>query len=186
MHDYHLMLLPRLLREAVPELAIGFFLHIPFPASDLFRILPGREELLRGLLGADLVAFHTHGHVQHFRSSVQRVLGLATQMDQVVSDGRAVRVEAQPIGIAPDEFARALGKKAAGAALERLRHRFAGRRMLLAVDRLDYTKGIPERLRTFRRLLEQLARAARDGGARAGRGALAREDPALPRAAPAR
>ena len=79
------------------------------------------------------------------------MLGLATQMDQVVSDGRAVRVEALPIGIAPDEFARALGTKAAGAALERLRHRFAGRRLLLAVDRLDYTKGIPERLRTFRR-----------------------------------
>ena len=153
-HDYHLMLLPRLLREAAPGLAIGFFLHIPFPPSDLFLILPRREELLRGLLGADLIGFQTQGHVQDFRQSVQRVLGLAPQMDRVVTEGRTVRVEARPISIAPRALTDVLARKAGRDALERLRQRFTGQRLLLAVDRLDYTKGIPERLRAFHRLLQ--------------------------------
>jgi trehalose 6-phosphate synthase/phosphatase len=154
-HDYHLMLLPHLLREAEPEAPIGFFLHIPFPASDLFRVLPRREELLRGLLGADCVAFQTHAHLQHFRASLLRVLGIGSRMDRVEADGRFVRLEALPIGIVPEDFTGPLEKDAVvGRSLEDLRRRFAGRRLLLAVDRLDYTKGIPERLRTFRRLLE--------------------------------
>jgi trehalose 6-phosphate synthase/phosphatase len=74
-HDYHLMLLPRLIRDVAPEARVGFFLHIPFPASETFRILPHRDEVLRGLLGADLVAFQTHLDLQHFRSSLLRVLG---------------------------------------------------------------------------------------------------------------
>ncbi len=154
-HDYHLMLLPRLLRAARPELAIGFFLHVPFPASDLFRIVPGRDELLLGLLGADLVAFQTHGHLQQFRASLQRVLGISSEMDRVAADGRVVRLEARPIGIAPESFAEELAGRVAQVELAHLRERYAGRRLLIAVDRLDYTKGIPERLRTLRRLLEQ-------------------------------
>jgi trehalose 6-phosphate synthase/phosphatase len=158
-HDYHLMLLPRLLREAAPEAAIGFFLHIPFPASDVFRVLPHREELLVGLLGADYVAFQTHGHLQHFRSSLLRVLGLSSHMDHLLFERRSVRLDALPIGIAPEGFVSLLeGDRAVRAALDGLRRRFEGRRLLLAVDRLDYTKGIPERLRTFRRLLERAPR----------------------------
>jgi trehalose 6-phosphate synthase/phosphatase len=153
-HDYHLMLLPRLLREAVPDAAIGFFLHIPFPASEVFRILPHREELLLGVLGADYAAFQTHRHLSHFRSSVLRILGLSSSMDRLVLESRAVQLEARPIGIAPDSFVGLLENDGAvGAALEKLRRRFEGRRILLAVDRLDYTKGIPERLRAYGRLL---------------------------------
>ncbi len=153
-HDYHLMLLPQLLREAIPEAALGFFLHIPFPASDLFRVLPRREELLRGLLGADCVAFQTHAHLQHFRSSLLRLLGISSRMDRVEVDGRFVRLEALPIGIVPEDFTTPLDEDpAVRRSLDDLRRRFAGQRILLAVDRLDYTKGIPERLRTFRRLL---------------------------------
>jgi trehalose 6-phosphate synthase/phosphatase len=155
-HDYHLMLLPELLREALPDASVGFFLHIPFPSSELFRVLPGREELLRGLLGADLLAFHTHGHLQNFRRSLLRVLGLDSRMDRVEHDGRLVRLEALPIGIAPEGFVKPIEK--GGAASERLselRRRFEDQRILLAVDRLDYTKGIPERLRAFRRVLER-------------------------------
>jgi trehalose 6-phosphate synthase/phosphatase len=155
-HDYHLMLLPRLLREAVPDVAIGFFLHIPFPASEVFRILPRREELLHGVLGADYAAFQTHRHLSHFRSTVLRILGLSSSMDRLFLEGRAVRLEARPIGIAPESFVGLLeSDREVGAALQKLRRRFEGRRILLSVDRLDYTKGIPQRLRAYRRLLDR-------------------------------
>ncbi len=156
-HDYHLLLLPHLLREAAPEAAVGFFLHIPFPASEVFRVLPRREELLCGLLGADYIAFQTHAHLQHFRASLLRILGVSSRMDRVEADGRFVHLEALPIGIVPEDFTGPLDNdQAVRKSLEDLRRRFAGRRILLAVDRLDYTKGIPERLRTFRRLLESV------------------------------
>jgi trehalose 6-phosphate synthase/phosphatase len=155
-HDYQLMLLPQLLREAIPDVALGFFLHIPFPSSDVFRVLPRRDELLRGLLGADFIAFQTHGDLQHFRSSLLRILGIGSRMDRVEADGRFVRLEVLPIGITPEEFTLPIERdRAVQDSLVELRRRFAGRRILLAVDRLDYTKGIPERLRTFRRLLER-------------------------------
>ena len=152
-HDYHLMLLPSLLRERLPSAAIGYFLHIPFPASDVFSILPRGEELLGGLLGADLIAFHTHLHLQHFRMSLRRLLGVESGLDRLDLSGRAVRLQALPIGIAPAEF---LGIKDQPETLEqlaKLRERYQDRQLIVAVDRLDYTKGIPDRLRTFRRLL---------------------------------
>ncbi|MCM2256115.1 MAG: bifunctional alpha,alpha-trehalose-phosphate synthase (UDP-forming)/trehalose-phosphatase [Vicinamibacteria bacterium] len=153
-HDYQLMLLPAMLREARPDLAIGFFLHIPFPASEVFRVLPHREELLRGLLAADLVGFQTWGHAQHFRWALLRLLGIDSGLDRVEREGRVTRIEAFPIGIAPEEFTRTLATPRAQARLAELRAR-DGRRLVLAVDRLDYTKGIPERLRAFRLLLER-------------------------------
>lgn len=155
-HDYQLLLLPQLLREAAPDVHIGFFLHIPFPSPEVFRLLPHREEILRGLLGADFLAFHTYGYLQQFRSSLLRVLGLDSRMDGVETDGRTVRLKALPIGIAPNEFVRLLEQdEDVKGRLARLRQRYGGQRILLGVDRLDYTKGIPERLRTFRRLLER-------------------------------
>ena len=154
-HDYQLMLLPKLLRDALPHAQIGFFLHIPFPSPEVFRILPNRERLLQGLLGADLIAFQTYSHLQHFRGSLLRVLGLESRIDQVDVGSRAVRLEALPIGIAPDEFAGLLRKREAAAHRNDLQKRYQGRRILLAIDRMDYTKGIPERLRAYRRLLER-------------------------------
>lgn len=157
-HDYHLMLLPSMLRETQPESKIGFFLHIPFPASEVFSMLPHRDEILRGLLGADLIAFHTHGHLHHFRSSVLRILGIESRMDAIEYEGRTVRIEALPIGIAAAPLAALAQEGGEGAArMEELRLRYAGQNILIAVDRLDYTKGIPERLRTFRRLLRDRA-----------------------------
>ncbi|HEV3471323.1 MAG TPA: bifunctional alpha,alpha-trehalose-phosphate synthase (UDP-forming)/trehalose-phosphatase [Pyrinomonadaceae bacterium] len=155
-HDYQLMLLPALLREAVPEARVGFFLHIPFPSSSVFRLLPRREELLQGLLGADYLAFHTYGYLQNFRSSALRVLGVESRMDTVEYGGRHVRLDALPIGIAPREFTDLLDSdEEAQRRLSKLRERYRGRHILLGVDRLDYTKGIPERLRTFARLLRE-------------------------------
>ncbi len=153
-HDYQLMLLPQMLRDELPDAAIGFFLHIPFPSSEIFPILPRREELLQGLLGADLVAFQTHGHLQQFRSALLRVLGIESKVTELAVDARPVRLEALPIGIAPDEYADLLSKDEATARYHaELITRYTGRRVLLAVDRLDYTKGIPERLRAYALLL---------------------------------
>lgn len=103
-HDYHLMLLPSMLRESLPDATIGFFLHIPFRGSDIFAILPRGEELLAGLLGADLISFHTHLHLQHFRMSLRRQIGVESTVDCLEAPGRQVRLQALPIGIAPDEF----------------------------------------------------------------------------------
>ncbi len=153
-HDYHLMLLPKMLREKLPDAAIGFFLHIPFPSSEIFPVLPRREELLEGLLGADLLAFQTHGHLQQFRAALLRVLGMESRIAQVAMGSRPVRLEALPIGIAPEEYTDLLNYD------EKTRQQYAswveryrGRKVLLAVDRLDYTKGVPERLRAYAHLL---------------------------------
>ena len=153
-HDYHLMLLPGLLREKLPEAAIGFFLHIPFPASDIFSVLPRGDELLSGVLGADLAAFHTHTHLQHFRRSVRRLLGIESAVDRVEVDARSVRLQALPIGIAPDEFLGYMDQPDTQEHRRALQQAYADRKVIVAVDRLDYTKGLPERLRTYRRLLQ--------------------------------
>ncbi len=155
-HDYQLMLLPQMLREAAPAASIGFFLHTPFPSSSIFRLLPRREEMLQGLLGADYIAFHTYIYQQNFRNSVLRILGLESRMDSVKFGARAVQLDALPIGIAPDQFTDILAHdEETKDQLNRLKQRFPNRRILLGVDRLDYTKGIPERLRTYRRLLTE-------------------------------
>ncbi len=154
-HDYQLMLLPKLLREALPNARIGFFLHIPFPSSEVFRIVPEREQLLDGLMGADLLGFQTYSHMQHFRTSLLRVSGRESSIDQVDVGGRVVRVAALPIAIAPEEFTGLLRKPETMKHIADLERRYSGRRVLLGVDRLDYSKGIPNRLRAYRRLLER-------------------------------
>jgi trehalose 6-phosphate synthase/phosphatase len=156
-HDYHLMLLPRLLRDKLPDAAIGFFLHIPFPASDIFSVLPRGDELLSGVLGADLAAFHTHTHLQHFRRSVRRLLGIESSVDRVEVDARTVRLQALPIGIAPEEFLGYIDQADTQEHRRALEKAYSDRKVIVAVDRLDYTKGLPERLRTYRRLLQSEA-----------------------------
>jgi trehalose 6-phosphate synthase/phosphatase len=154
-HDYHFLLLPQMLREAMPDISIGFFLHVPFPSSSVFRILPRREELLRGMLGADYLAFHTHRYLQHFRTSIMRLLGLTSQMDRIEVERRTIRLDALPIGIAPHQFSELLTKSAGTKKqLAELKQRFGFCKILLGVDRLDYTKGIPERLRAYRKFLQ--------------------------------
>jgi len=153
-HDYHLMLLPQMLREKLPDAAIGFFLHIPFPSSEIFPVLPRREELLEGLIGADLLAFQTHGHLQQFRAALLRILGMESKIAELAVGSRPVRLEALPIGIASEEYTQLLNSddKTAQHYAEWI-ERYCGRRVLLAVDRLDYTKGVPERLRAYAHLL---------------------------------
>jgi trehalose 6-phosphate synthase/phosphatase len=150
-HDYQLMLVPQLLRERIPEARIGFFLHIPFPSSEIFRLLPQRERLIEGLLGADLVGFHTATFVRHFASSVLRLVGCTTQVDRIRWHGREVRLGVFPMGVDAARFAELAGSAEVRALMEG--HRAGGERLLLGVDRLDYTKGISRRLLAFDRLL---------------------------------
>lgn len=153
-HDYHLMLLPQLLRRELPDAAIGFFLHIPFPSAEIFPILPRREELLDGLLGADLLAFQTHGHLQQFRGALLRVLGVESKISEIGLGGRIIRLEALPIGISPEEYTDLLDHDETTAKqYAEWVSRYEGRKVVLAVDRLDYTKGVPERLRAYARML---------------------------------
>jgi trehalose 6-phosphate synthase/phosphatase len=153
-HDYQLMLLPQMLRGALPDAAIGFFLHIPFPSSDIFPVLPRREELLEGLLGADLLAFQTHGHLQQFRAALLRVLGMESRIAEVAVGSRPVFLDALPIGIAPEAYTDLLrSDEATARQYADWVARYRGRKVLLAVDRLDYTKGVPERLRAYAHLL---------------------------------
>jgi trehalose 6-phosphate synthase/phosphatase len=152
-HDYHLMLLPGMLREKIPDATIGFFLHIPFPASDIFSTLPRSDELITGLLGADVISFHTHVYLQHFRQSLRRLLEMESAVDRLEVRGREVRLQALPLGIAPDDFLGYIEQPETKEQFEKLRVQYSGIKIIAAVDRLDYTKGLPERLRSFRHLL---------------------------------
>jgi trehalose 6-phosphate synthase/phosphatase len=148
-HDYHFMLLPGFLREKLPDATIGFFLHIPFPSFELFRLLPWRRELLTGLLGADLIGFHTYDYARHFLSSVLHLLGLDHRMGEIVADERLVKVDSFPMGIDYDRYAGAVGDAKVRGEADILKQRLRGRKIILSIDRLDYTKGIPQRLEAF-------------------------------------
>jgi trehalose 6-phosphate synthase/phosphatase len=160
-HDFHLMLVPAMLRARRPDLAVGFFLHIPFPSSEIYRLLPAREQVLRGLLGADYVSFQSGEDARHFRSACLRVLGIESQPDVIEVDGRRVGIGADPIGIDVRGFRETLARPETAAALEELERQFQDRRLVLGVERLDYTKGIQHKLRAFERLLEREPALAR-------------------------
>jgi trehalose 6-phosphate synthase/phosphatase len=160
-HDFHLMLVPELLRRLRPDVAIGFFLHIPFPSSEVYRLLPTREKVLRGLLGADYVSFHTGEYARHFRSACLRVLGVESEPDAIEIDGRRVGIGVDPIGIDTEGFRESLTEPRAVDLAEVLEERYRGRRLVLGVERLDYTKGIPQKLRAFERFLEENPERAR-------------------------
>jgi trehalose 6-phosphate synthase/phosphatase len=154
-HDYQLMLVPGLLRQRLPDARIGYFHHIPFPSSEIFSTLPRRQALLRGLLGADLIGFHTVSYVRHFSGALMRQLGLDTDIDRVIWDGREVRVGAFPMGIDAAAFESLANDPGVLEEVATLRRKAEGQRILLGIDRLDYTKGIPRRLLAVQRVLER-------------------------------
>ncbi len=151
-HDYQLMLLPQMLRDRLPEARIGFFLHIPFPASELFRTIAHRERLLEGVLGADLVGFHTAGYMRSFASSLLRVLGIPSNVDRVYHDQREVRLGVFPMGVDTDKFAKLAESDEVQARVRELRG-MDDCAMILGIDRLDYTKGIRRRLLAYEKFL---------------------------------
>ena len=156
-HDYHLMLLPRMLRDRMPHVHIGFFLHIPFPSYEIFRLLPSgwRREILDGLLGADLVGFHTYEYTQHFLQSVLRILGHGNTIGQILLPQRVVRADIFPMGIDYERFWGAASSPDVQTEVTRLRASLGDVRVILSADRLDYTKGITNRLLGYDLFLEQ-------------------------------
>ena len=155
--DYHLMLLPSMLLEALPDASIGFFLHIPFPDYETFRTLPWRDEIVRGVLGADLIGFHAFDYVRHFLSSCRRVAGIENTSGTLTVDGRVVQVDAFPLGIDYARFRDAARTPEVQAAVETLAAEkgHEGCKVMLSVERLDYSKGIPERLDAFDAFLDK-------------------------------
>lgn len=154
-HDYHLMLLPGIIREHIPEATIGFFLHIPFPSYELFRLLPWRSEILTGLVGADLIGFHTYGYVRHILSSIQRILGIENSMGQLRIDNRSVKCDIFPLGIDYQRYSDYIKNKKITREIERFKKTLEGKKMILSMDRLDFTKGIDERLNAYSRFLKK-------------------------------
>ncbi len=156
-HDYQLQLVPAMLRELRPDLRIGFFLHIPFPPSELFVQLPWREQILRGLLGADLVGFQRKGGARNFVRLMRERLGHKTHRDLIyLPDGRTVQAKCFPISIDYAELAELSRSEPTISRAKQIRSQLGDPRMvLLGVDRLDYTKGIFNRLRAFGELLEE-------------------------------
>jgi trehalose 6-phosphate synthase len=158
-HDYQLMLVPSLLRQLAAGRRIGFFLHVPWPSPDIFARLPWRREVLYGLLGADVVSFHTDAYRANFLRAIRRLLSddaIEVRGSQVaLPDGRVVAATAAPISIDIGQFREHARATDTEQSVANLAAQFAGRRLLLGVDRLDYTKGIVERLLAFEALLER-------------------------------
>jgi trehalose 6-phosphate synthase len=156
-HDYQLQLVPAMLREARPDLKIGYFLHIPFPPTELFVQLPWRRQLLEGLLGADLVGFQRPGGAENFVRLVRQRVGHRTQRDVIhLPDGRTVRAAAFPISIDYEGLAEMSRTQEVQDRAVEIREQMGNpARLLLGVDRLDYTKGIYTRLKAFGELLEE-------------------------------
>ncbi|UCG91335.1 MAG: bifunctional alpha,alpha-trehalose-phosphate synthase (UDP-forming)/trehalose-phosphatase [candidate division WOR-3 bacterium] len=154
-HDYQLMLLPQLLRKKNPGATIGFFLHIPFPSSEVFRLLPCRKEIIEGILGADLIGFHTYDYVHHFIESMRRLLGYEHEFDQITTDNRIAKIDAFPMGIEYERFAEAVDDESVQREIKKIRNKVGDRKIILSIDRLDYTKGIPQRLEAFDYFLEK-------------------------------
>lgn len=153
-HDYQLLLLACMMRKKIPDLTIGFFLHIPFPSYEVFRTLPWRKELLDGVLGADYVAFHTYDDMRHFLSSVHRLAGYPYRGKEIELEDRIVVADSLPMGIDYDKYAENAVNPASVKRAKRYRGWLGGTRLILSMDRLDYSKGIPNRLRAFEKFLE--------------------------------
>ena len=148
--DYQLMLVPGLLREKFPEATIGYFHHIPFPSYELMRTLPWREELMRGVLGADLVGFHTFDYVRHFTSATSRILNFDDiYLGRVRFHNRIVDIDSFPMGIDYEKFANAVNDVETKNEIERYKKETAGEQIILNIDRLDYSKALPQRLKAF-------------------------------------
>jgi trehalose 6-phosphate synthase/phosphatase len=156
-HDYHLLPLAGLLRKAIPGITIGFFLHIPFPSYELFRLLPKswQENLLEGMLGADLIGFHTMEYATHFLQSVQMAVGINQERDILRYKDRLIKVDVFPISIDYDRFHNAYDLPEVVSLREHLREKTSGRKIIFSVDRLDYTKGVKNRLNAYYHFLKK-------------------------------
>lgn len=152
-HDYQLMLLPQYLRDSFTDLSIGYFQHIPFPNDEVFRTIPWRNELLEGLLGADLIAFHTFNDTQHFLNSCSHILGQPIQSNSVQHKGRTIFSEVLPMGIDFEKYDSLSKSKEVQELSSKIKNQYNNQKIILSIDRLDYSKGIMERLHAFESLI---------------------------------
>jgi len=156
-HDYQLFLLPDLIRKTFPTANIGFFLHIPFPSFEIFRLFPRhwRESILSGMIGADVVGFHTNDYTQHFIKSVKRTLGYNIDQNYISVRNRLCKADAFPLGIDFEKFHNACTSSKTMHQKKKLRSYLSDKKLIFSVDRLDYSKGFINRLIAFERFLEK-------------------------------
>ncbi|KAJ3013925.1 threalose-6-phosphate phosphatase [Thoreauomyces humboldtii] len=152
-HDYHLLLVPSMLRRALPEATIGFFLHTPFPSSELFRCLPKRKEILMGVLGSSMIGFQTYSYARHFLSSCTRVLGLESTPKGVDFGGSVVSIHIFPIGIDPLELQMRRKQPAVLEKMAAIKEMYAGKKIIIGRDKLDHVKGVQHKLNSFEKFL---------------------------------
>ena len=162
-HDYQLLLVPEMIKSIRKDVTIGFFLHIPFPSFEIFRIFPKREELLKGMLGSDLIGFHTYDYERHFLSSVRRILHLNVNFNLIQKGNREIVVNTFPMGIDYEKFEKTAydhtkSEKESFSPLriELEKHKELNQgKIILSIDRLDYTKGVINRVKSFELFLTQ-------------------------------
>lgn len=154
-HDYQLLLLPALVRQELPDVSIGFFLHIPFPSNEMFRLIPWRSELLEGMLGADLIGLHTFDDVRHFLGAATRLLPVSSSANIISNGERSVVIESFPMGIDEKRYSSLPLQDEVKQQIELIKENFQNKKLILSIDRLDYSKGILQRLEAFELLLEQ-------------------------------
>jgi len=152
--DYQLMLTPKMIRELLPDASIGYFHHIPFPSYEVFRLLPERKEILEGLLGADLIGFHIYDYARHFLSSCLRLLGESNHYGTLHIDGRIVKADSFPISVDYQKFADMRDDPEVESSRQSTEAAYDTEYTILSIDRLDYSKGIPQRLEAYRLFLE--------------------------------
>ena len=156
-HGYHFLLLPDMIRRKKPDAIIGFFLHIPFPSSELFRLLPRicPDYLLKGMVGADLIGFHTHDYTVHFLNNVQLHLGIHHSFSEFQYKNRTIKTGMFPIGIDFDQYHNSYDDPEVIQIRNEMQHTYLGKKIIFSVDRLDYTKGVMDRLEGFQLFLEE-------------------------------
>lgn len=161
-HDYQLLLLPKMIKDKRPDVSVGFFQHIPFPSYEIFRTIPWREEILKGMLGADLLGFHTYDYERHFISSVSRILRYETNINSIHVGTRTVKVDSFPMGVDYEKFHNAAieyqlknEKTSLQIRIDQYKELVPDSKLILSIDRLDYTKGIAKRLKALEYFLDK-------------------------------
>ncbi|KAJ8081818.1 hypothetical protein PM082_007664 [Marasmius tenuissimus] len=152
-HDYHLLLVPKLVREVIPDAVLGLFVHTPFPSSEVFRCLPRRKEILDGMLGANLVCFQTYSYSRHFMSTCIRVCGYEANSRGIDVEGHVSAVAHCPVGIDAERVGRDVLRPGIQPKLESLRTLYEGKKIIVGRDKLDVVKGVLQKLRAFEKLL---------------------------------
>ena len=154
-HDYHLCLVPAMVREKIPNAKIGFFLHAAFPSSEVFRCLVVRQELLRGLLGSNLIGFQTEEYCRHFLQTCSRILCVEATNEGVQLDDRFVNVISLAIGIDPTSLTEARKDPAVGEWVQAMRERYQGKRLIVARDKLNNVRGVRQKLLAYELFLNK-------------------------------